>query len=82
MGLILPICLCPAFTCPDPKSAKKTDSLTVFVALLGSESVKVAPNMFIKSTPVANPMSWHAPHVNIFPVKWRREKKSDDGTKS
>jgi len=32
--------LCAAFTCGDPKIAKKTDGLTVFFALLGSVCVK------------------------------------------
>ncbi len=37
-----------AFTRTDPKSAKKTDSLTVFFALLGSASVKGELNMLMK----------------------------------
>jgi hypothetical protein len=40
-----------AFMHSDPKSAKKTDSLTYF-ALLGSERVKAAPKMFVKLIPV------------------------------
>jgi hypothetical protein len=40
------------FTNADTKSAKKTDGLTVFFALLGSVHVKVARRMLVKSTPV------------------------------
>ncbi len=35
----------------DPKSAKKTDGLTVFFVLLGSALVKAASKMFVKLTP-------------------------------
>jgi len=34
----------------DPKSAKETDSLTVFFVLLRSACVKAARKMFVKST--------------------------------
>jgi len=34
----------------DPKNAKKTDSLTVFFALLGSELLKAERKMLVKST--------------------------------
>jgi len=37
--------------CPDPKSTKTTDHLTVFFALLGSAQVKAASKMMGKSTP-------------------------------
>jgi len=40
-----------AFTLPDPKSAKKTDSLTVFFALLGSVCIKALCKMLMKSAP-------------------------------
>jgi len=36
---------------PDHKSAKKTDGLTVFFALLGFVHVKAARKMLVKSTP-------------------------------
>jgi len=39
-----------AFVCADPKRAKKTDNLTVFFALLGSESIKAARRTLIKLT--------------------------------
>jgi len=39
-----------AFTLKDPKSAKKTDYLTVFFALLGSASVKASRKMLVKLT--------------------------------
>ncbi len=39
-----------AFTHEDPKSAKKTDGLTVFLALLGFAHVKVLRKTFIKLT--------------------------------
>jgi len=35
----------------DPKSAKKTERLTVFFALLGSMSVKALSKMLVKLTP-------------------------------
>jgi len=35
----------------DPKSAKKTDGLTVFFVLLGSALEKAASKMFVKLTP-------------------------------
>ena len=43
--------LCAAFTQADPKSAKKTDSLTVFFVLMGSVCVKALRKMLVKSTP-------------------------------
>ncbi len=39
------------FTSTDPKSAKKTDCLTVFFALLGSARIKAAHKKLVKSTP-------------------------------
>jgi hypothetical protein len=42
------ICLLEAFTSSDPKSAKKTDGLTVFFTLLGSASVKAVHKTLIK----------------------------------
>ncbi len=39
------------FTRVDPKSAKKSDSLTEFFALLGSESVTAVRKMLMKLTP-------------------------------
>jgi len=38
----------------DPKITKNTDGLTVFFALLGSEGVKAARKMLLKSTPGVN----------------------------
>jgi len=43
--------LCATFIQADPKSAKKTDSLTVFFALLGYSRVKAWCKMFVKPTP-------------------------------
>jgi len=43
--------LCTVFTRPDPKSAKKTDGLTVFFALLGSSYAKAAHRTLMKLTP-------------------------------
>jgi len=40
-----------AFTRPDPKSAKKTDKLTVFFTLSGSARAKAACRMLMKSAP-------------------------------
>jgi len=40
-----------AFTHADSKSTKKTDNLTVFLALLGSAHVKAARKMYLKLTP-------------------------------
>jgi hypothetical protein len=37
-----------AFTLEDPKSAKKTDNLAVFFALLGSARKKAARKMLVK----------------------------------
>jgi len=42
------------FTCTDHKSAKKTDSLTVFFALMGSAHIKAAHRMLINLTPWIN----------------------------
>jgi len=42
--------LSAAFMRVDPKSAKKTDNLTVFFALLGSAPVKAAHKMLVKLT--------------------------------
>ncbi len=43
--------LLAAFMPPDPNSTKKTDSLIVFFALLGSARVKAAHKMLMKLTP-------------------------------
>ena len=40
-----------AFTCADPKSAKKTVKSSSFLALSGSASVKAARRMLMKLTP-------------------------------
>jgi hypothetical protein len=40
--------LLKAFNRADPKSAKKTDSLSVFFALLGSAGVKALLKMLVK----------------------------------
>jgi len=40
-----------AFLRTDPASTKKTDNLTVFFVLLGSERVKAACRMLMKLTP-------------------------------
>ena len=42
-----------AFTCADPKSAKKTVKLSSFIVLLGSAHVKDAHKMLVKLTPGA-----------------------------
>ncbi len=39
-----------AYMCADPESAKKTDNLTVFFALLGSVCIKAARKMLEKLT--------------------------------
>ncbi len=44
--------LCSTFMGTDPKSVKKTDSLTIFFALLGSACVKALRKMLVKSTKV------------------------------
>jgi len=44
----------PSFMPVDPKSAKKTDCLTVFFVLLGSAFVKDAGKMLVKLTPGDN----------------------------
>jgi len=41
-----------AFTCAFPKSAKKTDTFTVFLEPLGSACIKAARKMLVKLTPV------------------------------
>jgi len=38
------------FTCADPKGTKKTDSLTVLIALLRSALIKSARKMLVKLT--------------------------------
>jgi len=43
--------LCTAFTCADPKSAKKDCQLDCLFALLGSGSIKAARKMLYKLTP-------------------------------
>jgi len=40
-----------AFTPADPKCAKKSDSLTVFFALLGSAGIKAVQKTMMKLTP-------------------------------
>jgi hypothetical protein len=39
------------FTLTNPKSAKKTDAFAVFLALLGSECIKTAHKMLVKTIP-------------------------------
>ncbi len=46
--------LCAAFTHANPKSAKMTDGLTVFFALLGSALVKAARKTLMKLTPIGH----------------------------
>jgi len=43
-----------AFACADPKSAKKTDNLTVFFLLSISGRVKAVHGMLMKLTPVVS----------------------------
>jgi len=43
--------LLEAFTWEDPKSAKNTVELSVFLALLGSVCIKAVSEMLMKSTP-------------------------------
>ena len=45
------MCLLPAFTFSDPKSAKKLLNLTVFLVFLGSVGVKAALKILVKLTP-------------------------------
>jgi hypothetical protein len=42
------------FFCPDHKRAKKTDSFTVLIALLGSMCLKAAQIMLVKLNPGVN----------------------------
>jgi len=42
--------LLEAFTCADPKTTKKNDSLTVFFVLLESAHVKASSKMLVKLT--------------------------------
>ncbi len=51
LGLISPTCLFEAFTCADPKSAKKTVKSSVSFCTFGSASVKAALETLMKSTP-------------------------------
>jgi len=55
-----------AFTCADPKSAKKTYNLTVFIALLGYVQVKAARKMLVKSTPQSQGDQFHHHFVISF----------------
>jgi hypothetical protein len=48
---ISPTVYVAAFTGADPKSAKKTDNLTVFFVLLGSACVKARRKMMVTLTP-------------------------------
>ncbi len=41
-----------AFMHADPRSVKKTVKLSIFFTLLGSTSIKAAPKMLVKLTPV------------------------------
>ena len=50
-GSISSTCFHTAFTHEDPKSKKKMFDMTVFFALLGYLSVKVASKMMVKLTP-------------------------------
>ncbi len=47
-----------AFMSLDPKRANKTDSLTVFFALLESARVKASPKMLVKLTPARRQAVW------------------------
>jgi hypothetical protein len=47
LGSISSMFLRTAFTLADPERAKKTDNLTVFLPLLGSEHVKSARRLLI-----------------------------------
>jgi len=49
--------LCTVFMHADPKSAKKTDSLTVFFCVLGSSLVKAACKTLMKLTPDVSSIS-------------------------
>jgi len=50
-GVIFTNILRAAFLHADPKSAKKTDNLNVFLALSGSARAKAAQKMLVKLTP-------------------------------
>ena len=53
--------LLKGFTLADPKSAEKSDRLTVFFALLVSVRIKAAQKMLVKLTPgVATLYGWQA----------------------
>jgi len=74
LGSISPSCLLKAFTHTDPKSAKKTDDLSVFFALFGSVNTKcwwnwplesISPTCSQKDLTEADPKSineWHSSH--------------------
>jgi hypothetical protein len=49
-GSISPTCLREAFTCQDPKSAKRQSSHQCLFALLGPACAKAAHKMLVKST--------------------------------
>jgi len=61
--------LLQAFTCANPKSAKKTEGLIVFLALLGSVRVKALRKMFVKLTPgdFRRLQTLSKPQTQIFP---------------
>ncbi len=59
MGLISPICLRPAFTCADPRSAKRQSRRQCLFELLGSLNAKPACKILVKLTPVHNLLSNH-----------------------
>jgi len=60
--------LCSAFKSANLKSAKKTDGLTVFFALFGSESAKAANKILMKLT-ADLPNFQIATHVLVFTFK-------------
>ena len=49
-GSISPTCLCKAFSPTDRQSTKKTDSLAVFLHLLGSAGIIATQKMLIELT--------------------------------
>jgi hypothetical protein len=57
-----------AFTSTDNKSTKKTDSLTEFIAVLGSAHIKAAHKMLVKSAPGVNFIN--SLHTNFAPIFW------------
>jgi len=59
-----------AFTRPDPKSAKKTDNLTIYFALLLSAYIKSAHKMLTKLTP-----GKHCKYYSQMAVKSKEGKK-------